>query len=65
MGRAVVFGGGTPTGSFGSALVFTAPGSLSLADAPTNPEQVVLDSAAGGARAVILFHDGEQGSDER
>jgi hypothetical protein len=54
--RAVVFGGGTPTGSFGGALVFTSSG-LSLTDAPT-AENVVLDSLpTGGARLDSFSYD--------
>jgi hypothetical protein len=49
--RAVVFGGGTATGSFGGAATFAATSGLSLTDSPSGTEQVTLDSlASGGAR---------------
>jgi hypothetical protein len=52
--RAVVFGGGQPTGSFGGAEVFALPtgSGLSLTDAPSPAITVSLESAATGG--VVL-----------
>ncbi len=52
--RAVVFGGGTPTGNFGAALVFAAA-NLTLTDAPSSTENVVLDSQGSAGARVDTF----------
>jgi hypothetical protein len=53
-GRTVVFGGGTPTGGFGGAVVQTAMTSLSLTDAPS-AAMVTLETAAMGGTVVDTF----------
>jgi hypothetical protein len=55
--RAVVFGGGTPAGGFGGALVFTAPAAsgLALTDAPAAAFTVRLDSAAAAGITLDTF----------
>ncbi len=53
-GRAVVFGGGTPAGSFGAGLVFVSSG-LSLTDAPAAPLAVALASAATAGVTLDTF----------
>jgi hypothetical protein len=45
--RVVVFGGDTPTGSFGPSLVYVTSG-LSLTDAPSAAFQVLLQAEQGG-----------------
>ena len=52
--RAVVFGGGTPTGSFGDGQVFTSTG-LSLTDAPAANFAVQLASAHAGGIVIDTF----------
>ncbi|AKU95962.1 PUTATIVE HEMAGGLUTININ-RELATED Protein [Labilithrix luteola] len=52
-GRAIVFGGGTPTGSFGGALTFTS--ALSLTDAPTADFFVRLDSLTAAGATLDTF----------
>ncbi len=53
-GRAVVFGGGTPGGSFGGALVGVSSG-LSLTDAPATPLTVALKSQANGGLQLDAY----------
>jgi len=52
--RAVVFGGGAPSGSFANALTF-ASGGLSLTDAPAASYLATLESAASGGFIVDTF----------
>jgi trimeric autotransporter adhesin len=62
-GRAVVFGGGTPGGSFGGALTFVTSG-LVLTDAPAAPLTIALKSmAAGGVQLdAYTYNAGTFGS---
>ena len=56
-GRAVVFGGGTPTGGFGGANVQVATGGLSLSDAPAVGVVSLETAAAGGTIADSFGYD--------
>lgn len=55
--RAVIFGGGTPTGSFGGALVgvVAAASGLALTDAPSSGFSVTLALASGPTIDVVTY----------
>ena len=53
-GRAVVFGGGAPSGGFGGALVFASSG-LALTDAPAAAYTVSLESGATGGAPLDTY----------